>query len=94
MRVRPNAAEPPISKFEYRNPKQYRNPKKKTRKILQVFYSNFGFVSDFEIRISDLSPHLAEKFKGKKEKEVPAGTLAFISADLPLQWEFQEAGDK
>src|SRR3954463_10640232 len=43
-------------KLENRNPKQIRNPKKKTKRAKQVLFScsNFGFVSDFGFRVSDL----------------------------------------
>ena len=41
------------SKSEYRNPKQIRNSKKEKRKHARFRISNFGFVSDFDIRVSD-----------------------------------------
>jgi hypothetical protein len=49
-------------KFEFRNPKQIRNLKSGKRRqavTLRFVDSDFEFVSDFEIRISDLSPEAA-----------------------------------
>jgi peroxiredoxin len=40
-------------KSEYRNPKQFRNLNKKMHRAFVLKFSVFGFVSDFDIRISD-----------------------------------------
>jgi hypothetical protein len=49
----------PNSKSEYRNPKQIRitkeeNPKREIPLVLDLGDSDFGIVSDFDIRISSL----------------------------------------
>src|SRR5579859_1462846 len=40
---------------EIRNKSEYRNPKFKTNAFGSLGHSDFGFVSDFDIRISDLA---------------------------------------
>jgi len=46
-------------KHEIRNTKQFRNSKFKCSKLVEIFgHSIFGFVSDFDIRISDFGYHL------------------------------------
>ena len=43
------------NKYEARNTKQYRNPKFKYSKLLNLGHLNFEFVSSFDIRISNLN---------------------------------------
>src|SRR5262245_49583281 len=52
-------------KSEYRNPKQARNSKS-SNQVLRLMPSDFGLVSIFVLRISDLSPQVAWQLRGKK----------------------------
>jgi hypothetical protein len=66
----PKAAKPQIrnSKSEIRNKFKIRsaNDRNAFPPSFEFSTSNFEIVSDFELRISDFSPHRAEEFIGKK----------------------------
>jgi hypothetical protein len=58
-------------KSEYRNPKQIQitkkeNPKQRRFPVLDLGDSDFGFVSDFGIRVPDFAPLLARRRKANQ----------------------------